>query len=1035
MESNKILIGIEFSDSNDNTIGGFELMVLRDLSLNRLLDGIKIGLAKKTKSGSNEEKISYEKFNEIFTEYCASYDSVIITSSNTGIDSGISISDNGDAKLFELGFITSTRILFSAGGRAKVYSLNNPDAITAAFKEKFPQYNISSRQLSVMDTEPIKIIPAPEPPSKPKLNVLAMILPSMAMTVAMVLGRTLFMDSGNGVSSGGMIGLALSMVAVNILVSLYNYNRQLKEHKVNLKEWKEQYESYIRKTISEIEQRQKTDAEKLNEEYPDIQTIFDNTMIVSERIYSRVQNDSDFMTVRLGSSDEVETLFEIEGDKNNVIFSPTKYRWNPSDDGIEVVLFPEKMRSEKEIKQKELYDKTNDYLIDLPHDISRKYRKMKCGDVPLLLSLRNCGTLGVVSSKFYLTNRLMNSIIFELCFYHSPEDLQFVMLYGADSEDDILSPDNTNFHKYKFSSHFRELFNNKSQFVFDERNAKLMFDNLLNLIYERSNIKENSKSVDFTQIVVVIYEEYGIKEHAIANYLPKAPKEGEVYKNDLGITFIFCKSCKAHLPSFCGNIIEIDNKDQLSLTPRSDAEQRKAFTNPVVKLFEDEIKSENQNVDMLRKGDFYNRQKVLSAIYYTRIAQNAKVPSYITIFELLGIDKGGFRNWLKSNWTKPGRQNIEKTLSVPVGKSENSLVNLDLHEKFDGPHMLVAGTTGSGKSETILSYLIGLCVYYTPEEINMLLIDMKGGGFIKRIGNLPHVVGTVTDVDGDENGTGAEYMLKRFLNSLASEVKRRKILFNQLSVDSIDGYIKKHKKLRALSKEDIEVELDKMQLMELPKPLSHLIFVVDEFTELKRASAEDSDMDFIGEITTIARVGRSLGFHIILISQNIEGAITDDIRVNSKARLCLKVATKQASKEMLGNGKAAAPDMPGFGRAYMLVGTGSRFDYFQSAYSGAKSSQTLDMPFEIIKAEKNGEYTSFYDSAKDGEKHDDNAETQLEFIVNNITDYYNSQIETFGKPHIIFNQPLPKKIVLENDMVLSQSDKTKEWHNIHLNHN
>jgi S-DNA-T family DNA segregation ATPase FtsK/SpoIIIE len=258
-------------------------------------------------------------------------------------------------------------------------------------------------------------------------------------------------------------------------------------------------------------------------------------------------------------------------------------------------------------------------------------------------------------------------------------------------------------------------------------------------------------------------------------------------------------------------------------------------------------------------------------------------------------------------------------------------------------------------------------------------------------------------------------------------------MFNQLGVDSIDGYIKKHKNLRTMTEAERKAELDKLQLHELPKPLSHLIFVVDEFTELKRASAEDSDMDFIAEITTIARVGRSLGFHIILISQNIEGAITDDIRVNSKARLCLKVATKQASKEMLGNDKAAAPDMPGFGRAYLLVGTGSRFDYFQSAYSGAKSSQTLDMPFEIIKAEKAGQYTSFYDSAKDGDRQDDNAETQLEFIVNNIIDYYDSKGDTFDKPHIIFNQPLPKRIVFEQSRVLSQSEKTGEWRDIHLN--
>ena len=1028
MESNKILIGIEFWD-NQNTIGSFELMVLRDLTLNQLLDGITIGLRKKANSKDTSERRTFGKYNSIFSEYCDSYSSIIITSSNKGIDTGISISESGERKLFELGFITSTRIIFSSDGKAKVYSLNNPNGINYAFKDIFPEYNISSRQLSVIDTEPIRIIPVSEPPQKPKLNILAMILPSMAMTLAMVLGRTLFMSSG--VNTGGMIGLALTMVFVNIFVSLFNHRRQLQEHVEKVKEWMNQYENYIIKTIKRIEARQIADAKKLNEEYPDIQKLFDETMHVSENIYSRSQSDNDFMTVRLGSSDDVDTLFDIEGDKGDVIFSPTKYKWNANDTGIEVVLFPEKTKSSKEKKQRERYDKTDDYLIDLPHDISKKYRKMKCGNVPLLLPLKDCGALGIVSSQMHLTNRLINSIIYELCFYHSPEDMQFVLFFGEHIADEILSPDNVNFQKFKFSSHFRELFDNKSQFVFDERDAKLIFDSLLNLIYERSEAKENTKENDFTQIVVIVYEEYRIKEHAIANFLPKAPKEGEAYKNDLGITFIFCKDCKGHLPSYCGNIIEIRNKDQIYLTPRHDDNEMKVFVNPVVRLSDGVISVASDTIETLRKGDFYNRLKVLSAIYYTRIAQNANVPSYITIFELLGIERDGLRAWIESNWTKADRPDIARTLAVPIGRSENNVVNLDLHEKHDGPHMLVAGTTGSGKSETIISYLLGLCLYYTPEEMNMLLIDMKGGGFIKRIGCLPHVVGTVTDVDGDENGTGAEYMLKRFLASLASEIKRRKILFNQMGVDSIDGYIQKYRKLRAMSSAERDAELEKLQLVKLPDPLSHLVFVVDEFTELKRASADDGDMDFIGEITTIARVGRSLGFHIVLISQNIEGAITDDIRVNSRARLCLKVATKQASKEMIGNDKAAAADMPGFGRAYLLIGTGSRFEYFQSAYSGAKSSQSLDMPFEIIKAEKEGNYTSFYNSSKDSGKHDEDAETQLQFIVESIISYYRTDIERFGKPHIIFNQPLPQKIVYETGKVLTYVEKTNEWQTIH----
>ena len=198
------------------------------------------------------------------------------------------------------------------------------------------------------------------------------------------------------------------------------------------------------------------------------------------------------------------------------------------------------------------------------------------------------------------------------------------------------------------------------------------------------------------------------------------------------------------------------------------------------------------------------------------------------------------------------------------------------------------------------------------------------------------------------------------------------------------------------------------------KSLSQLILVVDEFTELKRFSNESNDVDFIAEITTIARVGRTLGFHIVLVSQNIEGAITDDIRVNSKARICLKVATKQASKEMIGSSVAAAPKMPLNGRAYLLVGTGTRFEYFQSAYTGANKNLNIEPAVTVTQVKHSGKFnTGFYSSKKDNEREKKKNEninehdTQLAYIVNTII----KMSENMEKPRQIFLPPLPGVIV------------------------
>ena len=411
----------------------------------------------------------------------------------------------------------------------------------------------------------------------------------------------------------------------------------------------------------------------------------------------------------------------------------------------------------------------------------------------------------------------------------------------------------------------------------------------------------------------------------------------------------------------------------------------------------------------------------------------------VTLFELYGFDSESVsqdkpREVIRSFWKNEKNDdeyNITRNLRVPIGKNEHGPIYLDLYEKADGPHMLVAGTTGSGKSETIITYLIGLCMKFSPMDLNLMLVDMKGGGFSDRLGKLPHCVGEVTDTAGEEEGTSAAYMLKRFLQSLNAEIKRRKLLLSTLGVDNVDAYIRALRTIKRIKEnekdpskyesvhEDKE-KLNKKQLAALEKdidelePLSHLVLVVDEFTELKRFSSESDDIDFIAEITTIARVGRTLGFHIILVSQNIEGAITDDIRVNSKARICLKVATKQASKEMIDSPVAAAPSMPLNGRAYLLVGTGSRFEYFQSAYTGANKNLNVEGPVDVIHVPDSGEFDKkFYSSKKDNKKEKiknkniSEYDTQLAYITKTIID----MSENDEKPKKIFLPPLSSKIV------------------------
>ena len=692
---------------------------------------------------------------------------------------------------------------------------------------------------------------------------------------------------------------------------------------------------------------------------------------------------------------------------------------------------------------------------------------------PLLVDLKNIGTLGVIPSQKVedipsannenKTNNESKSInewalnfirhlAFELAFYHSPEDLQMVFFFDKESDPEKQRKIAEN---YMFLPHTNELFDNLSQFVFDEKSAGDVFSALQSIMFERSKSKSDENDATdekLTQIICFFLCDYDIKGTAFSKFIPEVPKEGENYINSLGLTFIFVSRNEGLLPKYCGSIVELDTINNAGKI----SNRYNLLSHDTLKALQSDDSASSEHI--IEYTDFENDMifgasisgfelafRQLSSIYYTRIAENSKVPALVTLFELYEegfkwskatLQSDDLKEKIRENWKDVKSNDVTRSMRVAMGKNEHGITYLNLHENFDGPHMLVAGTTGSGKSETIITYLIGLCVKFSPMELNLLLVDMKGGGFSDRLGSLPHCVGTVTNTAGESEGISATYMLKRFLTSLNAEIKKRQIILSQLGIDNTDAYMRVYRKIKnihdwknnpdkATKRRELIEEIkkgrnekqirfieDDSDITEL-KPLSHLVLVVDEFTELKRFSSESGDIDFIAEITTIARVGRTLGLHIILISQNIEGAINDDIRVNTKSKICLKVATKQASKEMLGTTDAAAATMPGHGRAYILVGTGSRYEYFQSAYTGANRNMSIEPTVEISLVHTTGQVdTKFYKSDDDNEvivkrnKDVSPEDTQLKHIVDQIV----ALADDFDCPEKIFQQPLSSEI-------------------------
>ena len=223
---------------------------------------------------------------------------------------------------------------------------------------------------------------------------------------------------------------------------------------------------------------------------------------------------------------------------------------------------------------------------------------------------------------------------------------------------------------------------------------------------------------------------------------------------------------------------------------------------------------------------------------------------------------------------------------------------LDIHEKHHGPHGLIAGATGSGKSVLLESFLLSLAVRYSPEDISFFIIDFKGGGLANQFEGIPHLAGSITNLSGSR--------IQRALLSVKSENRRRQKLLASAGVNHIDAYTRLVKSGRA------------------EEPMPHLLLVIDEFAELKREFP-----DFMQELVSVAQVGRSLGIHLILATQKPGGTVSESIWSNSRFRICLRVQSRQDSMDMLHHGEAAGLVRPG--QAYLQVGNDDIFRLFQAA--------------------------------------------------------------------------------------------------------
>ncbi|MCU1599580.1 MAG: putative cell division-related protein, partial [Frankiales bacterium] len=277
----------------------------------------------------------------------------------------------------------------------------------------------------------------------------------------------------------------------------------------------------------------------------------------------------------------------------------------------------------------------------------------------------------------------------------------------------------------------------------------------------------------------------------------------------------------------------------------------------------------------------------------------AEVPASARLLDVLGMDPPTAAG-VRARW---GR-----TTAAVVGVDADGPVVLDLRR--DGPHALVAGTTGAGKSELLQTLVASLAVANRPDAMSFVLIDYKGGAAFKDCARLPHTVGMVTDLDG--------HLVERALASLTAELTAREL------------------QLAAAGAKDIE------DLWDGGGSLARLVIVIDEF-----ASLAEELPDFVRGLVGIAQRGRSLGVHLVLATQRPSGVVSPEIRANTNLRIALRVTEAAESLDVLDAPDAASVPRSLPGRAFARTGHSTLFP-FQAARVGGRRPGLVDAALHVL---------------------------------------------------------------------------------------
>ena len=560
-------------------------------------------------------------------------------------------------------------------------------------------------------------------------------------------------------------------------------------------------------------------------------------------------------------------------------------------------------------------------------------------DVPVLLRFDQEGQIGLVASDENDRLQMLRSIIIQLAFHHCYTEVRMMVVY--DGEKTCCGED------WSFMRWIPHVWS-------EDRDLRLIAstrEEAGNLFYHLSRRLKHQEEDGggFPVYVLFIAAPHFLEGEPVGRYLmgKEAPP---------GVIVIWIAEQRGSLPNACELMIEND-RDFMGMC--------RLQTGEVHPLAFEQVGR--------RESDRFARQLSVYRVHEGGTGQ--EIPADVTFLDLFdAVDAKDLM--IESFWKK---NRTTDSLRAPIGlKAGGRKIYLDIHEKYHGPHGLVAGTTGSGKSELLQTYILSLTILYSPHSVNFFLIDYKGGGMSGLFDGIPHLCGQISNLSGRQTA--------RAMTALRSENQRRQKVFQEYGVNNISAYTR-------LYYDDPAME-----------PMPHLLIIVDEFAELKKEEPE-----FMQELISIAQVGRSLGLHLILATQKPGGTVDDKIWSNARFRLCLKVQERQDSLDMLH--KPDAADLTQTGRCCFQVGNDEIYEVFQTGWSGAGY---LDRQAEEAEPDTCAELIGLDGRPETVEIRRDSSRQKLVTQFEAIRQYVMEQAAGMGIGQVrqLWMEPLPEKVLL-----------------------